>query len=92
MSQDGQQHLWLEDADPAHLDYVELAYQTHSLGRPHLDGVKSKVLQNISSIAFGGADLKTGYLGCLLGDSVAHLRMPVAGLAPVHWNYPLTKA
>jgi sugar lactone lactonase YvrE len=88
VSQGGQQHLWLEDADPAHLDYVEQAYQTHSLGRPHLDGAKSKVLQNISSIAFGGADLQTAYLGCLLGGSLAKLRMPVAGLAPVHWNYP----
>ncbi len=88
VSQDGQQHLWLEDVDPTQLDYVEQAYQTHCLGRPHLDGVKSKVLQNISSLAFGGADLQTGYLGCLLGGSLAQLRMPVAGHPPVHWNYP----
>jgi hypothetical protein len=49
--------------------------------------VKSKQLRNISSLAFGGPDLRTGYLGCLLGESVATLRMPVAGHPPIHWNY-----
>ena len=84
---DGQQTIWLEDCDPSHLEWVEQAYATNTLGRPHLDGVKSQVLQNISSLAFGGADLRTGYLGCLLGDSVATLQMPVAGHPPLHWSY-----
>jgi sugar lactone lactonase YvrE len=84
---DGTQTVWLEDVDPEHLAWVEAAYQANEMGRPHLDGVKSKVLKNISSIAFGGADLRTGYLGCLLGDSLATLRMPVAGHPPVHWHF-----
>ena len=84
---DGTQTVWLEDADPEHLAWVEAAYQTNEMGRPHLDGVKSKVLKNISSIAFGGPDLRTGYLGCLLGDSLAKLPMPVAGHPPVHWHF-----
>jgi sugar lactone lactonase YvrE len=88
VSKDGKQHVWLDDSDPEHLSWVEAAYHGSALGRPHLDGVKSKVLKNISSLAFGGKDLQTGYLGCLLGDSVASLRMPIAGLAPNHWHYP----
>ena len=84
---DGTQTVWLEDADPDHLAWVEAAYQANEMGRPHLDGVKSKTLKNISSIAFGGADLRTGYLGCLLGDAVAALPMPVAGHPPVHWHF-----
>jgi SMP-30/Gluconolactonase/LRE-like region len=87
VSPDGNQHVWLDDSDPEHLSWVEVAYHDSALGRPHLDGVKSKVLKNISSLAFGGKDLQTGYLGCLLGDSVARLRMPVAGHAPTHWHY-----
>jgi sugar lactone lactonase YvrE len=85
---DGAQHLWLEDADPAHLAWVEAAYLANELGRPHLDTVKSTTLKNISSLAFGGPDLRTGYLGCLLGSSISHLRMPVAGHPLPHWNYP----
>jgi sugar lactone lactonase YvrE len=83
----GEQHIWLEDVDADHLAWVEQAYQSHSMGRPHLDGVKSAQLRNISSLAFGGSDLRTGYLGCLLGDSIASLRMPVAGHPPIHWNH-----
>jgi sugar lactone lactonase YvrE len=85
---DGSQQLWLEDADPAHLAWVEAAYRANELGRPHLDTVKSTTLKNISSLAFGGPDLRTGYLGCLLGNSVAQIRMPVAGHPLPHWNYP----
>ncbi len=84
---DGAQTVWLQDVDPAHLAWVEAAYQANEMGRPHLDGVKSKVLKNISSIAFGGPDLRTGYLGCLLGDALATLPMPVAGHPPVHWHF-----
>jgi sugar lactone lactonase YvrE len=84
---DGRQQVWLEDSDPAHLTWVEKAYESHGMGREHLDGVKSRALLNISSLAFGGPDLRTGYLGCLLGDSLPTLRMPVSGTPPVHWNY-----
>ena len=84
---DGTQTVCLQDADPEHLAWVEAAYQANEMGRPHLDGVKSEVLKNISSIAFGGPDLRTGYLGCLLGDALAKLPMPVAGHPPVHWHF-----
>jgi sugar lactone lactonase YvrE len=77
----------LEDSDPAHVAWVEEAYEAERLGRQHMDQLKSRRLRNVSSIAFGGPDLRTGYLGCLLGDSIAYLAMPVQGVAPVHWTY-----
>jgi sugar lactone lactonase YvrE len=85
---DGAQTLWLEDADPAHLAWVEDAFVAGQMGRPHLDGSPARVLRNISSIAFTGADRRTAVLGCLLGDHLATQRLPVAGLAPTHWTYP----
>jgi sugar lactone lactonase YvrE len=84
---DGHPTVWLQDADSDHLAWVEAAYKADEMGRPHLDGVKSRVLKNISSLAFGGADLTTGYFGCLLGQRLATLRMPVAGHPPIHWNF-----
>jgi sugar lactone lactonase YvrE len=87
VAKDGSQHIALQDVDTEHLAWVEEAYQASAMGRPHLDGVKSHALRNISSLAFGGSDLRTGYLGCLLGDSLASVRMPVAGYPPIHWNY-----
>lgn len=83
----GKQTVLLHDSDPDHLAWVEAAYDTDSLGRPHMDKIVSRALRNISSMAFGGPDLRTGYLGCLLGDQIATLFLPVAGAKPVHWNY-----
>ena len=85
---DGSQQVVLEDSNAEHLDWVEAAYVEGRLGRPQLDKIESRRLANISSLAFGGPDLKTAYLGCLLGDRIAAFRSPVAGLPPAHWEYP----
>ena len=84
---DGRQQLVLEDSDPEHVAAVEKAFMQGTMGRPHLDTVKSRQLRNISSLAFGGPDLKTVYLGCLLGDSLATFRSPIPGRPPVHWHF-----
>ena len=84
---DGSQQVMLEDYDAAHLAWVEQAYQAGEMGRPHLDGIKSRRLRNISSLAFGGPDMRTAYLGCLLGDQVATFRAPVRGAPTSHWHY-----
>lgn len=83
----GVQAVMLEDSDPGHLAWVEAAYQAGELDRPHLDSVKSRQLRNISSLAFGGPDLRTAYLGCLLGDSIATFRTDIPGEPPVHWEW-----
>lgn len=86
---DGGQTVYLEDNEPAHLDLVEEAFQAGEMGRPHLDTIRARRLRNISSLAFGGKDLRTGYLGCLLGDAIAVTDMPVAGHPPPHWSFDL---
>jgi sugar lactone lactonase YvrE len=84
---DGAARIMLEDADPAHVQWCEDAYLAGTLGRPHLDHAAGALLRNISSLAFGGPDLRTAYLGCLLGDALASFRAPVAGHPPFHWAY-----
>ena len=84
---DGAQTLWLEDAEPEHLAWVEAAFDAGAMDRPHLDGIRSQRLRNISSLAFAGPDRRTGVLGCLLGDRLESLRLPVAGVVPTHWEY-----
>jgi sugar lactone lactonase YvrE len=84
---DGLQTLWIEDADAQHLQWVEDAYRSHTMGRPHLDIVCSQRLKNISSIAFAGADRRSALFGCLLGENLVNVRLPVAGVAPIHWAY-----
>jgi hypothetical protein len=40
-----------------------------------------------SGLAFGGRDLRTAFLGCLLGGRIAYFRAPVMGRPPLHWHY-----
>jgi len=87
ISPDGQHEIVLDDCDKEHLNWVEDAFQAGKMGRPHLDNAKSKKLKNISSLAFGGANRKTGYLGCLLDDCIYTFQSSITGYPPVHWNF-----
>ncbi len=40
----------------------------------------------MASVTFGGPDLKTVYLGSLMGSTIPSFRSPVAGLPMVHWH------
>ena len=88
---DGSQQTVLEDGDPEYVRWVEDAYAASALGRVHMDRPHTSTLKNISSIAFGGSDLRTVYLGCLVGDAIAGFRLPdaveLSGHPPVHWRY-----
>lgn len=77
----------LNETDEAHVAWVEEAFGANALGRPHMDSNPSTKLRNLSSIAFGGPGLRTAYLGCLLGDHIAKVELPVAGIPPIHWRY-----
>lgn len=84
---DGSQTVIVEDATPEDLSRVEAAYADGVMGRPHLDRSFGRRLQNVSSAAFGGPDLRTLYLGCLLGREITSFPAPVAGMRPFHWNW-----
>ncbi len=83
----GQVDIVLSETSAEHVAWVEQAFEANALGRPHMDSNPSAKLRNLSSIAFGGYGLRTGYLGCLLGDAIGAIRLPVAGSPPVHWLY-----
>lgn len=55
--------------------------------RQEIDIGSRRRLRNVSSLAFGGPDLRTVYLGSTHGDSLATFRSPVQGAVPVHWNF-----
>ena len=85
---DGTQQLILEDCDPDRMAELESIYQAGELDRPHMDQLDTQ-LKSLSSIAFGGADRQTAYLGNLLDDCIYSFRSPVAGIRPPHWKFAL---
>ena len=76
-----------DDSVPETIDRLERAYQSNTLKRPDLSAAAGTRMKNVSSLAFGGADLRTAYLGCLKGSSLVSFRSPVAGLPQVHWHW-----
>jgi hypothetical protein len=84
---DGSQAVILEDADPEVVARAERHYAENRLSRADIDGGRHSLLGNLSSIAFGGPDLKTVYLGSLFGERIATFRSPIAGAEPPHWRY-----
>lgn len=62
--------------------------KTFAAGRVDLDHIAqgaASILGNVSSIAFGNADLRTVYLGSLAGGRIASFRTPWRGAVPAHW-------
>jgi hypothetical protein len=84
---DGSQTVVLDDGDPEVIARVERNFAVHRLTRADIDAGRERVLGNLASIAFGGPDLRTVYLGSLFADRLATFRSPIAGATPPHWHY-----
>ncbi len=84
---DGKKQTIIDDAVTNTAAELEAAFEAGTLDRTQLSAARGHRLFNVTSLAFGGPDLRTAYMGCLAGDSLVSFRSPVAGLAPVHWNW-----
>lgn len=83
---DGDQKLVAEDCDDGRLQDVEAAFQNGAMDGNHLAQRELRTLRNVSSLAFGGADQRTAYLGSLSSGRVATFRSTVPGHPPAHWR------
>ena len=85
---DGRASVVLEEPDAVLIASAEALYAQGKLsGDDIASGGTRPALRNVSSVAFGGPDLKTVYLGNLAGDRLATFRSLVAGAEPPHWRY-----
>ena len=73
-----------EDIAPSGLDAVA-AYARGDLTFDQIAQSRGSRMANLSSLAFGGPDLTTLYLGGLGVDAIGVLRSPVAGQPMAHW-------
>ena len=69
----------LEDVNPEHVDEVERAYASGQMQREHLGPIPGTTLQQLTSLAFGGTDGRTVYLGSLHGPCLYRFRAEVSG-------------
>ena len=83
---DGELLELLDDGDAAAIAHFERAFAT---GAPVPFDVTlacgGTICPWLASVTFGGADLRTVYLGGLRATTIPFFRSPVAGLPMVHW-------
>ena len=83
----GRRTLILDDSDAADVARAEAIFKTNVNSREHIEIGARRSLKNIASVAFGGPDLKTVYLGNLAGSAIPTFRSPIAGAKPVQWQF-----
>jgi hypothetical protein len=84
---DGSQTVVLDDGHPETIARAERRFAEHRFGRADIDAGRDGILGNLASVTFGGADLRTVYLGSLFAERLATFRSPIAGAPPPHWEY-----
>lgn len=83
---DGDVLRLLEDGDPAINAELEANYKKGSLTPELLGRAHGTIAPWLASVTFGGPDLKTVYLGSLMGTSLPSFRSPIAGQPMAHWH------
>lgn len=87
VAKDGEKVVALDASDRAIVEAAERRYADNQMGRADVDSGARSFLGNVSSLAFGGADLRRVYLGTLENKRMATYRCAVAGAIPPHWHF-----
>ena len=85
LTPEGECRILFEDGDDEATDALEKAFHARQITPELMLAASGKVAPWMASVTFGGADLKTVYLGSLRGNRIPYFRSPVAGLPMVHW-------
>jgi sugar lactone lactonase YvrE len=77
----------VDDSDEGFVDRLARDFASGALvdGQATLDQPWRR-LGSISSVAFGGLERKTLYIGCLLDSRIYRMSVPVRGVRPSHWE------
>jgi Gluconolactonase len=86
LTPEGELKILLDEGDPAIIERFDKAFYSSTVDNDILFETGRGVAPWMASVAFGGPDLKTVYIGCLRGTTIPYFRSPVAGLPMVHWN------
>lgn len=82
----GDKFLLLDDGDPAASKNLLERMASGTVTNDDMVRARGTLAPWMASITFGGPDLRTAYLGSLMGTTIACFSSPVAGLPMVHWK------
>lgn len=81
----GEKRVLLDDGNPEASRNLLARMDAGTVTAEDMQRAHGSVAPWMASITFGGPDLRTVYLGSLLGTRIPSFRSPVAGLPMVHW-------
>jgi sugar lactone lactonase YvrE len=90
LTPEGEVLTLLDDCDPVVRAQSDKHFYAGTMTPEVMAKTKGTIAPWMASLTFGGADLKTVYLGSLLGTNIPYFRSPVAGLPLAHWNHSRT--
>ncbi len=82
----GDLRVLLDEGDPQQVDALERAFFKNQVTHDVLFPTGRGIAPWMASVTFGGADLRTVYIGSLKGTRIPYFRSRIAGLPMVHWN------
>ncbi|WP_245902505.1 SMP-30/gluconolactonase/LRE family protein [Pararhodobacter marinus] len=85
LTPEGEFRVILDDDNPGPSAALYEAFERDALTPNHMLACGGTIAPWFASVTFGGADLKTVYIGSLRGTRIPAFRSPVAGLPMAHW-------
>lgn len=76
----------LNDCDAEQTALYDQHFYAGTMTPQIMAATKGTIAPWMASLTFGGADLRTVYLGSLMGTTIPYFRSPVAGLPLAHWK------
>lgn len=76
----------LDDSNPETKKRLFDAYENRCVTPEILAATQGTICPWMASLSFGGADLKTVYLGSLRGTKIPYFNSPVSGQKMIHWR------
>ncbi len=81
----GDKRLLLDDGNPEASQTMLKHMADGTLTSEHMLSAHGTLAPWMASVTFGGPDLRTVYIGSLMGTTIPYFTAPVAGLPMVHW-------
>jgi gluconolactonase len=86
LTPEGDLRILLDEGDSERVEALERQFFDNHVTEEVLFATGKGIAPWMASIAFGGPDLRTAYIGSLKGQRIPYFRAPVSGLPMVHWN------
>lgn len=86
LTPEGELLTLLDDGDLKATATLNAHYRARTLTPEVMQAARGSLAPWMASITFGGPDLRTVYLGSLMGTRIPCFRSPVAGQPLIHWR------